>query len=107
MVMFGENFHLITPKTVFVSYRNIRNSLIEKSASRNFNPHRASRTESNDFFDISCVNFKMKMEFWSETLDLNSVVPQFDIYDDENNSLDDPSVPKVTQPVDIRGEVEL
>ena len=39
-------------------------------------------------------NFKIKMEFWSETLDLNytSAVPQFDIEDDadENSALDNP-----------------
>ena len=49
------------------------------------------------------------MEFWSETLDLNSELSQFDIEDDadEDDALDDPSLPKVTVPIDIHGEVEL
>ena len=49
------------------------------------------------------------MEFSSETLDLNSKLSQFDIEDDanEDDALDDPSLPKVTVPIDIRGEVEL
>jgi len=49
------------------------------------------------------------MEFWSETLDLNSELSQFDIEDDadEDDALDDPSLPKITVPIDIRGEVEL
>ena len=41
------------------------------------------------------------MEFWSETLDLNSELSQFDIEDD---ALDVPSLPKITVPIDIRGE---
>ena len=34
---------------------------------------------------------------------------RFDIEDDadENDALDDPSLPKITVPIDIRGEVEL
>ena len=49
------------------------------------------------------------MEFWSETLDLNSELSQFDTEDDadEDDALDDGSLPKVTVPIDIRGEIEL
>ena len=49
------------------------------------------------------------MEFWSETLDLNNGLSQFDVEDDadEDDTLDDPSLPIVTVPIDIRGEIEL
>ena len=40
---------------------------------------------------------------------MNSELSQFDIEDDadEDDAMDDPSLPKVTVPIDVRGEVEL
>ena len=49
-------------------------------------------------------NFEIKMELWSETLDLNSELSQFDI---DGDDLADPSLPTVTVPLDIPVEVEL
>ena len=34
---------------------------------------------------------------------MNSELPQFDIEDDADDTLDDPSLPKITVPIDIRG----